>query len=599
MKKQIFRFVMLLFACQNLIYAQHVLKDKSDVKWYMGIHQEKVFIHHNTSLLFTGEYLYYKLYCLNSRTNNLSNTSKVAYVELVGEQGEPLFIQKIKLENGLGQGEIFIPTSVPSGNYKLLGYTHWMRNGVENNFFNTDISIINPYQANQQRILTSNNSNQENFISDTKGLDVLNKNQSIKSNFSDEIALLTNTNTFNNRSIVSLVVKGLNKERSYGNYSISVKKIDTIITHSRHTSNSFSSHYKNNKIELRTIGDEIFLPEFSGEMIYGKVVHKETNLPAENKGVVISILGNIDKLDIANTNEYGVFYFHLKTFYNGANAILQVLGEDNDHYKIVMNKHQPLDYSNLEFDKFWITSKMKTLILDRSVYNQIQNGYFSVKPDTIKTAPIPEPFYGNHQDIYNLDDYTRFPTVKETMIEIIEHAWTKINKKGEQVFIVRGREFDPYFGSELLPLLIVDGVFIQNHEDVIEYETKNVKSISILRDEYYYGPQIYKGIVYIETIKGEYYNTLNKNYISNIELFKPRQKKNYFHQIYTEATKTETERIPDFRQQLLWMPELNLNKKEITINFFTSDNNGDYEICLEGFTNSGKPVSVKKIITVE
>ena len=64
-------------------------------------------------------------------------------------------------------------------------------------------------------------------------------------------------------------------------------------------------------------------------------------------------------------------------------------------------------------------------------------------------------------------------------------------------------------------------------------------------------------------------------------------------------TKVKSNQIPDFRQQLLWIPNLKLNKDGTTIEFFTSDIIGNYEIRVEGFTVKGKPVSIKEVITVE
>jgi len=58
-------------------------------------------------------------------------------------------------------------------------------------------------------------------------------------------------------------------------------------------------------------------------------------------------------------------------------------------------------------------------------------------------------------------------------------------------------------------------------------------------------------------------------------------------------------RIPDYRNQLLWIPNFKLDRQEKIIKFFTSDNKGVYEICLEGFTNDGKPVSLKQNITIK
>jgi len=69
--------------------------------------------------------------------------------------------------------------------------------------------------------------------------------------------------------------------------------------------------------------------------------------------------------------------------------------------------------------------------------------------------------------------------------------------------------------------------------------------------------------------------------------------------MYDGITEIESSRIPDYRQQLLWMPEFNFYGNEQEITFYTSDNKGVYEISFEGFTSQGKPVSIKEIITVE
>jgi hypothetical protein len=133
-------------------YGQHRIKNLADLNGYNAIPKETVYIHHNDSFLLAGEYLYYKLYCLNAENNRPSDVSKIAYVELVGKDKQPIFKHKIKLRSGLGQGDFFIPTTIPSGNYKLIGYTQWMRNIGQKHFFISDITIVNPYRELQTPI---------------------------------------------------------------------------------------------------------------------------------------------------------------------------------------------------------------------------------------------------------------------------------------------------------------------------------------------------------------------------------------------------------------------------------------------------------------
>ncbi len=77
----------------------------------------------------------------------------MAYVKRVVENGSVIFKHKLWLEDGYGYGDFFIPVSVPSGNYKLIGYTRWMLKWGEEVFFQEDISILNPYTNVQKPFL--------------------------------------------------------------------------------------------------------------------------------------------------------------------------------------------------------------------------------------------------------------------------------------------------------------------------------------------------------------------------------------------------------------------------------------------------------------
>lgn len=74
------------------------------------------------------------------------------------------------MESGIGYGDFIIPVSVNSGNYKLIAYTQWMKNEGIDSFFASDISIINPFQGNQQAILVDNDLNQPKNTNDLLNL---------------------------------------------------------------------------------------------------------------------------------------------------------------------------------------------------------------------------------------------------------------------------------------------------------------------------------------------------------------------------------------------------------------------------------------------
>ena len=600
MKKCKFTFVLVLLACYGCAYGMlQISKDHGEGQ--LQIPQEKIFIHYNSSLLFVGEYVYYGIYTLNAVTNQLSSFSKIAYVELVGEDRQIVFRHKIALDHGTGQGDFFIPVSVPSGNYKLVGYTQWMRNAGKNYFFQENINIINPYQGNQSNIQIENDS--------VKNLSSANTSEVTKPAISspqihgvdyEGQMLSVSGNSFKKRSKVTLKLKTPHGLNQLGNYSLSVRKTDPIKKPLKHSSMNFPGLYTggDTKFFEETTNVE-YLPEIRGELVFGRVVFKENDLPAKGINIAFSIVENGSiELKVVSTNNDGVFQLNINGSTSTTSAIIQVLHQQKEKFSITLDKMRRMDYSDLKFDSLVLHPNMRDWIVDRSVQNQIENGYYSVKPDTLAQAIPTATFNYDLFMRYNLDDYKRFSTLRETLVEIIENVWAKKIDK-EEILHVGEYNYDFFIGPQFRPLVVVDGVLIQDQKDLLEYNSRKIQSIHVLRDKYVLGPQIFQGVVSIETIEGDYPPPLRDNHIIEEQLFRPFPRKKYFQQGYSTSTKEISERIPDFRRQLLWLPNLNLDHEETIIHFYTSDLAGDYEISLEGFSSSGAPASVSKIIRVD
>lgn len=586
MKKYII-ITSLIFCAMHFSVSGQTFITNNEIAGFKNIPQEKIFAHHNTSFLLTGEFLFYKVYCLNNKTENLSTLSKIAYVELVGTDNTIVFKHKIILNNGMGQGDFFVPTTVNSGNYKLIAYTQWMKNVENNYFFQDDISIINPFQSNQTAII-------DNSI-DNADVSNNNPNQSIK-NFSNEskfLGIQTNKQAFKNREKVNLKIESLQGENSFGDYSISVRKIETISIPQKHTSYSYTNLFKDKNATSKPNKDsQIYLPELRGEIISGRVFSKETALPILNAKVGVSIAGKESLFKVANTNELGIFYLNVEKDYDSQNAIIQVISDNRDAFRIEIDQLEAVNYQKIDFFKLKITSEQKEYILNHSIYNQIENTYSNVKPNQPIEIDSIIPFFNSKEKTYLLDDYTRFPTLKETVIEIIPEVFIRQRKGINQLHV---KLYDEDIESGLNTLVLVDGIMVQDQNDLVLYNTAKIKKISVVSEQYFYGSEIFEGIVSIETFEGDFNSIPNADYIKSVKLFKPLQKQSYFEQKYIDET---YDRIPDFRRQLLWNPAIQLNKNDKTITFFTSDVNGKYEICLEGFTTLGKPVSLKKVISV-
>jgi len=110
-------------------------------------YQELVYIHPDRRVYLAGEHVRFKVYCLERSTSKPSRLSKVAYVEIYNQDQSTLLRSRIELINGMGTGEIYIPTSANSGNFVIRGYTRWMRNEGPESFFHALLMVINPFKS--------------------------------------------------------------------------------------------------------------------------------------------------------------------------------------------------------------------------------------------------------------------------------------------------------------------------------------------------------------------------------------------------------------------------------------------------------------------
>ncbi|RSK38739.1 hypothetical protein [Mangrovimonas spongiae] len=537
-----------------------------------NIPSETVDLKINSQLLLAGEYLNYYAYCKKATNNEaLSDISKIMYVTLIGKDNNSIFQHKLKIKKGAAYGDFFIPATIKTGHYKLIGYTNWSKNNLEKPYSIQDIFIINTFSNNSQFTSDKGNSNQNIVI------------------YKDSI-LFKNYKFTNNNSILDLK-NDLLKTRSKGMfkitypekgfYTISIKKIDSIKI------NDKTLETDSNKLTFKKTN--YFLPELRGEIISGQVISQD-NSKVDNISLALSFPGNSFIFKIAKTNSKGEFLFLLNKNQPSSKAIIQIQDKNKENYNININEKFISNFENLTFHPLKLDRSLQNLLKQKSIYNQIENAYYNVKKDSLINYNNHDEFYKNIAKRYVLDDYTRFPTLKETFIEIIQSA-SLIKEKNEYFFKVRDLN-DVNNNTDILnlkPLVMVDGILIQDINSIIDFKTSKIKYIDIVNGLYLKESQIYDGIVSIKTFSNNYTIKNDMGLVKNINIYKPQQNKVYYQPNYSLNNKKN---IPDFRSQLLWIPVNQKEKGESNeIQFFTSDVKGIFEIKLEGYTKNGEVIS--------
>lgn len=551
---------------------------------------ESIYITPNTNSYLSGETLRYKLFCIDKQNNTATIYSKIAYVELIDQNQKSVFTQKLFLENGTANGDFFIPTTLETGNYKLIGYTKWMLNKINPDFFNIDIYIVNPYESNSK---SSNNPIRTKITEDRKYIDE--DLVTASNNTNSNLNITITKKTYSNREKIDLKIKTNSDEFVKGSYSLSIRKIDGLLSKNKLSFDEYTKANANRKTDNTIDPKNLVLPELRGEIISGKIISKISGSSTENKNISISIPGKNFEVKISKTDSNGHFIFILDKPCTNSNIIIQLIDADKENYSIEIDKPKTLNYTDLTFDADPIyNTNFNKNIKERAISNQIENAYYNITKDSLLAIKDQKKFYDPLAKEYVLDDYNRFPTLKETAVEIVNEMTYKQSGNKYELHIF---DYDKQFELTTPPLVIVDGLLIQDMNELFEYKMSNVYKISVVNRSYYFGTKLFSGLISFTTKNFNYLSNLSGSFIIKPEILRPLGKKEYYQPDYTNKDKNS--RIPDYRHQLAWLPDLKLNDKENTISFYTSDVNGQFEIVLEGFSELGKSVYIQEIIEVK
>jgi hypothetical protein len=105
---------------------------------------EKVYLHLDRPYYSSGDNIWIKAYLVDALTNKLFDNSNNLYVELLSPESKIIRRLMLRMDKGIGAGDIQLGSSLKSGNYQIRAYTNWMRNFGDIFFFRKEITIENP-----------------------------------------------------------------------------------------------------------------------------------------------------------------------------------------------------------------------------------------------------------------------------------------------------------------------------------------------------------------------------------------------------------------------------------------------------------------------
>lgn len=190
-----------------------------------------------------------------------------------------------------------------------------------------------------------------------------------------------------------------------------------------------------------------------------------------------------------------------------------------------------------------------------------------------------------------LSDYVLFPTMHETLLEIIPDVKSRVNKN-----IVRVALKDENHDAPEDPLYIIDGVLTDNSAYFLSLNPRDVVTIKVINTRQklgIIGGIARNGVVLVDT-------TIPKHHAQIPPLQNVFQASGFtpWRKTRSLMDRVVPEREPDLRSTLYWNPDVKVSNGEAVITFYTANNTGTFRLVAEGLTSTGIPLHAESLFAV-
>ena len=533
---------------------------------------ERVYVQTDKKVYLSGEQIRLKMMTLDAEHLPLI-LSKIAYAELADDSiGRVQII--VALTKGVGEGLMQLPADLPSGVYRLIAYTQFMRNERPDVFFEKMIGVVNTFQP--------------DYYPPEQSIDT--ENHPVAGRETGGMTLFPDKTAYSKREHGELIITGLPDDIHSLSVSITGKEMLAV-------DKTRPGLHQAVHPPRPTVFTGEYLPEYEGHIITGKIVNNQTGKEVTNNLLLttgLSFPGKELRFFPGQNTETGLVRFFTSGI-TGTKEIATIVYFEDEKYRLDVISPFVTYFSPKKMPAIHIDSADYDQLLARSVALQVSHYFMDSPGDT----PVGQGSMMNMipSNSYLLDEYTRFTTMREVFTEFISNArFRKKNSKWElSLFVKEGNRV--VLGND--PLILLDGAPVSDHELIYNYDPLSVEQINIYNEQYHFGGKTIEGIIELKTYRG-LLQDLNFDKSTQIIPYEgPQSYQKPEIPDYSIANNRKN-RLPDRRHTLLWEPDIQTKgHSTIRVPFDTSDLTGDYQATVECITKAGKIVYVMTFLKVE
>ena len=506
--------------------------------------RERVYLSTDRDVYVAGDAVWLSAWCVDAGSGRLSGFSKTAYVE-IHSADKLVQTAKIALDGGRGAGRLFLPTTLPTGNYRLFAYT---RLGASEEGFDPltgarTLSVFNTFSTERAEggVEVVRQAPQPHSVPSAGALSV----QAADASAAGSARIrLTNNGTEPVR------------------FSLSVRHDDGIPAPE-------SAHIADFVRGMRSLPaprgfDAAVIPEYEGgENIYTESVDSD-----------------------------GTALFFTSNIFGDREMFLEIQDVDRDNICHLELVSPFLDLPAGELPPLPLYEGWSRALELRSLGMQLEKNFDADTLYTALPAKVHRIFDERECSTYILDDYTRFPLMEELFIEFIpELRIRRVNGKRELQVLISDH-LGNYSFLNSASLVLLDGIPVLDQEKIFAYDPLLVHHIDIYPDSFFLGIRSFTGVVNFVTYKGTLPSMQFEDNVRVVDF--PGCS---LPLAYTCAGVGGD--YPDYRQTLYWHPLLTLAPGEsATVECKTPAYSGRFEVFAEGLSEAGEAVCARATLDV-
>jgi hypothetical protein len=519
------------------------------------------------NIYISGDAVLFQVFLYHGLVTNDAPGPEV-YFDLTDISGKWIDGVIVKHQNGIASGVLYLPDSLSAVNYYLRAYTQ--SPGINNYCYKLPIQVLNRFGKTKDVFI--NNSSFSNL--DTNRLNIINLSKNNYTN-REKVSISFNLDQINDNSLVYASLRVISKKQWINQANSTTQPVESYID-----TNSTNQPY-------------------NGIIIHGTVTDGYTQKPIPNAIIIISCLDTLVRLKYDITDENGNFSFLVSEHY-GLHQFYFNAFEYNDLSGIPKAVIKLWPQFSLNNSNSIVTKSNQLSITDSSEINKAiiskayNNHALSFEEKPLKPSICYEcDLVGNLTDSVYIDDFIALNSFAEISKEILPFIKIKNTAKGPffQIIGNQGLAYDN-------PLVLVDGIPLTQFDKIVDWGSSKIKLVEVQKNQRFYGNLlISNGIIMIWTKKMDFWSQYS---IPGTYSFSLMGFQRPFNINYIDYSINNDLLRPDLRQVLFWQSNLVFsNKHQPNIEFYTSDENGDFIIELLGVNDKGKIIKDYKEFTVK